>query len=112
MPEKKQLFDRDEMAKWYAKRHLDTDNGVVEIHYLPSNAPSSEIRLLEVNNRIAETTDMEPIDFGVDIGGINQHSLFILDVTPTQWKAIQEGKLRLPKGWSLDDHKRLGKRSR
>lgn len=103
-------FDRDAMAKWYAKRHLDTDTGVVEIHYLPFNARDNEIRLLEVNDQISETSDVHPIDFGVDIGEVDQHVLVVLDVTPAQWKAIQGGKLDLPKGWSLDKGKTFKKR--
>jgi hypothetical protein len=98
-----QSFDRDAMAKWYAHRHLQTDPGVVEINYLPINAPAREIRLLEVNSEVSETSDMEPIDFGVDVGGMNQHVLFVLDITPSQWESIQGGKLALPKGWSLDN---------
>ena len=39
-------FDRDSLAQWYARRHLDTDNGVVQVHYLPRNAPAREIRFL------------------------------------------------------------------
>jgi hypothetical protein len=47
-------FDRDQQAKWYARRHLETDSGVVEIHYLPAGAPPREIRFLEVNRLITE----------------------------------------------------------
>jgi hypothetical protein len=101
MPDQGQWFDRDQMAAWYANRHLETDTGVVEIHYLPDNAPEREIRFLEVNDQITETTLMEPIDFGVDVGGANNHVLLVLDVTPTQWARICSGELPLPSGWSL-----------
>lgn len=62
-------FDRDGLARWYARRHFEIDSGVERIFYLPTNAPSREIRLLEVNGMISETTSPEPIDFGVDVGG-------------------------------------------
>jgi hypothetical protein len=61
-------FDRDALARGYARRHLETDSGVEEIHYLPTGAPPREIRFLEVNRLISGTTPLEPIDFGVDIG--------------------------------------------
>jgi hypothetical protein len=107
-------FDRDKLANWYAKRHLDIDKGVVKILYLPKGAPAREIRFLEVNRLITESTHPEPIDFGVDIGGPDAHTLFVLDVTPAQIKSIEQGKApRLPAGWTLEGAKEYvrGRRS-
>lgn len=95
-------FDRDRLANWYASRHIDIDNGVAQIVYLPKNAPPREICFLEVNRLISETTPPEPIDFGVDIDGADAHTLFVLDVTPSQWEAIQKGVMPLPPGWCLE----------
>jgi hypothetical protein len=103
-------FDRDGQARWYAKRHLETDSGVVEIHYLPTGAPPREIRFLEVNRLISGTTPLEPIDFGVDIGGAEGHTLNVLDVTPAQWDAVRKGELVLPAGWTLDNAQTLARR--
>ena len=87
---------------------MDIDSGVVSIHYLPTNAPPREIRFLEVNRLISETTPLEPIDFGVDIGNSNAHTLYVLDVTPAQWDAIHRGEMPLPDGWTLDGSQPLG----
>jgi len=103
------VFDRDSLAEWYAQRHMDIDSGVVQILYLPTNAPPREIRFLEVNRMISETPP-EPIDFGVDIGGADAHTLYVLDVTPAQWDAIQRGEMSLPDGWTLDGGQLLGRR--
>ena len=103
-------FDRDRLAHWYARRHMDIDNGVMQIHYLPTDVPPREIRFLEVNRMISETTPLEPIDFGVDVGSDNAHSLYVLDVTPSQWKAIRSGEMRLPTGWTLEGSHELGQR--
>ncbi|MHB1559162.1 MAG: hypothetical protein ACYC61_17045 [Isosphaeraceae bacterium] len=104
-------FDRDGLAQWYAQRHLETDTGVERIYHLPTNAPPREIRFLEVNRMISETTPPEPIDFGVDIGSANAHTLYVLDVTPSQWEAIRRGEMKLPDGWVLDDRSQeLGRR--
>jgi hypothetical protein len=66
---------------------------------------------LEVNRMISETTTPEPIDFGVDIGGADAHTLYVLDVTPSQWEASQRSEMGLPAGWVLDDESQeLGQR--
>ena len=102
-------FNRDNQAKWYAHRHFEFDTGVERILYLPQNAPPHEIRFLEVNTMIPETTP-EPIDFGVDVGTINGHKLVVFDVTPDQWEAIECGDLSLPPGWSLENYQMLAQR--
>ena len=98
-------FDRDTMARWYADRHIKTDPGILEVHYLPANAPDREIRLVEVNSLIAGRLEdpIEPIDFGVDMDTETKHTLLVADVTPEQWKRIKHGSLALPQGWSLQD---------
>jgi hypothetical protein len=97
-------FNRDEMAQWYAQRHLSTDPGIRMVYYLPAGSPEREIRFLEVNELLAvrEGDPLEPIDFGVDIGGEDAHTLMVLDVTPAQWDNIRNHTLSLPHGWSLD----------
>ena len=96
-------FNRDSSARWYAKQHLKTDPAIRSIHYLPTDAPEREIRLIEVNELIADRNDdaLEPIDFGVDTGMESEHKVVILDVTPSQWTRIRQPSLPLPKGWSL-----------
>ncbi|MGC8638499.1 MAG: hypothetical protein ACP5XB_01325 [Isosphaeraceae bacterium] len=101
------IFNRDKQARWYADRHMNLDDGVVRIYYLPTNAPPREIRLLEVNRMLAETTPLEPIDFGVGMNGEDAHTLYVLDVTPAQWEAIQRDEVRLPEGWTLDNSQEL-----
>lgn len=98
-------FDRNALARWYAKEHLKTDPGICSIHFLPSNSPAREIRLIEVNKLLGERSDdtLQPIDFGVDTGTETEHKLFVLDVTPRQWDRIAKLSLPLPPGWSLKD---------
>jgi hypothetical protein len=96
-------FDRAKLARWYASRHYRTDPAIQAIVYLPANAPEREIRLVEVNDAIAEREGpLEPIDFGVDIDSSEGHTLMVLDVTPAQWKNIEKNKLQLPQGWSRE----------
>src|SRR5438874_7461093 len=106
-------FDRDKLARWYAHRHYKTDQAIQEVVYLPANAPEREIRLVEVNGSIAEQKEpLEPIDFGVDIGGAEGHTLMVLDVNPAQWKKIGKNKLALPPGWSLQGSVSIPRRGR
>ena len=57
MPHTKEpAISLDNLASWYAQRHLNIDNGVTQILYLPTDAPPREIRFLEVNSLISETT--------------------------------------------------------
>jgi hypothetical protein len=97
-------FDRDEMARHYAARHLRTDPGIAAVIYLPGEAPEREIRFVEVNELIADRAQdpVEPIDFGVDVGGPTSHKLMVVDVTPAQWERIDRKEIPLPSGWSLD----------
>ena len=97
-------FDRDSQAQWYAKEHLKTDPGIVDVYYLPHGAPDREIRLVEVNRLIGDRNDgaLEPIDFGIDRGMDTEHTLFMLDVTPEQWERINHRELPLPGGWSIE----------
>ena len=101
-------FDRETMARFYARRHLETDPGIVEIYYLPE-APKSEIRSIEVNRFIAdiEKNPLLPFDFGVDAGLPSEHHILILDLTPNQWSRIDE--FTLPEGWDLSNKISLGK---
>jgi hypothetical protein len=96
------IFDRDSMAASYAKRHRAADGDIAAVYYLPTGAPPTEIRLVEVNRAITSVADPEPIDFGVASGTDDEHRLVVLDVTPEQWKEIQNGARPLPPGWTLD----------
>src|SRR5437764_9899588 len=102
-------FDRDSMAVTYARRHKETDPAILEIHYLPTDAPPNEIRLVEVNEAIPDSASPEPIDFGVDAGTGNEHKLIVFDVTPGQWEQIKARNLELPPGWTLKDSQEISK---
>jgi hypothetical protein len=101
------LFDRDSMAVTYAKRHKAIDEAITAIYHLPTGAPPNEVRLLEVNQGIKSLADPEPIDFGVETGTDAAHRLVVLDVTPAQWREIQNGSRQLPPGWSLEGGQNL-----
>jgi len=103
---------RDQVAAWVAKKHLLVDTSIREIWYLPRGAPPEEIRLLEVNDRLAgNESKVEAIDFGLDIEGV-QFRLFVADITTDQLDEIKQGRSRLPPGWSLDEGLTMWRRER
>lgn len=99
------VFHRDSFAKFYATQHLKTDEAVKSVIYLPKDCPPREIRLIEVNKLISERRPRQlvPIDFGVDMGQESEHSLYVVDVTPDEWLAIEHGEIALPQGWTLEE---------
>ena len=95
---------RDSVAKWIAFQHLATDPGITDVWYLPHNAPEEEIRLIEVNHLLRGVEDEEttPIDFGLDIEGIN-FKLLVLDVKPGQFENLKRRTLPAPDNWSFEN---------
>lgn len=102
--------NRDDVAAWVARQHLIVDSGVREVLYLPQGAPPDEIRLLELNDRMAGSeSDVEAIDFGLDVDGAS-FRLLVADVTRDQFEQIERGASKLPPGWSLSGSKHWGRR--
>jgi hypothetical protein len=101
-PSKPAGTGRDEVAAWLAKKHFIADSSIREVWYLPCAAPPDEIRLLEVNDRLAGTgPHAEAIEFGLDVEGAH-FRLFIADVTSDFLDQIKADPHLLPAGWSLD----------
>jgi hypothetical protein len=93
---------RDEVAAWVARRHLIADSGIREVWYLPRESPPEEIRLLELNDRLAGAEPQaDAIDFGLNIEGA-RFRLFVADINTEQLDQIKKDPSRLPPGWSLD----------
>jgi hypothetical protein len=93
-----------------ARQAAPEDRSGYSILYLPTNADDREMRLIEVNELVADRNDdtLEPINFGVDRGMEPEHQLFVLDVTPNQWDRIRQSLLPLPGNWSLDHAEYFG----
>ncbi len=100
-PHPPQDRSRDEVAAWVARKHFLADSGIREVWYLPRGAPPDEIRLLELNDRLAGAEPAEPIDFGLDVEGAN-FRLFVADITSEQLDRIKRDPSNLPPRWSLD----------
>ncbi len=93
---------RDDVAAWVAKNHLIADSSIREVWYLPREAPPDEIRLLELNDRLAGSeSEPDAIDFGLNVAGAS-FRLFVADLTSEQLERVKQDPSRPPSGWSLD----------
>jgi hypothetical protein len=99
---------RDEFAHWIGRRHFAIDKGISRIVFLPTGAPPDEVRLLEVNElaHIPEAGPIAAVDFAPDIEGLH-YRLFVADVTPQQFEAVQSRKVALPAGWDLEGSREI-----
>ena len=102
---------RDEVAVWLARTHIIADSGIQEVWYLPRGAAPDEIRLLEVNDRLAGSeSHIEAVDFGLDVGG-TPFRLYVADIATEELLRIQQDPSRLPPGWSSDGATNWGRRA-
>jgi len=96
--------NRDEVAHWLAKGHMLVDTAIREVLYLPADAESDEIRLIETSDRFPNPNDdrIEPFESRQFVGG-KSFRLKIVDVNSEQLtRLIHQPKL-LPKGWSFNN---------
>ncbi len=102
-------FSPESWARSYAKSHYETDPGITDIFFIPSEPGEREVRLVEVNDQLAERAadPSEAWILTIDDEGQVPHKLAIVDVTPNQWIKILSGQLSLPTGWSLSGHLRM-----
>jgi hypothetical protein len=101
--EPKRGSNLDEIAKWVASRHMGADGGINQVWFLPSGSPANEIRLLEVSDRFTgQAAKIEPIDFGLDVGGA-KYKLLVGDISAEQIERIKVDPVKiLPKDWRFD----------
>jgi hypothetical protein len=101
-PETPKDASRDAVAEWLAKKHFVTDPTIREIWYLPQGAPESEIRFLEVSDRVLGNEEkVEPFDFGLKELG-KHFRVSIADVSGDQLERIRRDPTILPPGWLID----------
>jgi hypothetical protein len=93
--------ERDPVAHWIALQHLGLSQEITDVYYLPTGAPSDEIRLLEVNKNVGRPQDeITAVDFGLDIDGLN-YKLIVADLSPAEFARLRSNGLTLPDGWNL-----------
>jgi hypothetical protein len=95
--------ERAAFAEWLGRQHLNFDNRLMQIIYLPTGAPEDEVRLLEVNTGLYPDpgTPLVPVEMTPAVIDL-PFRILVLDVTPDEWKKIQSDPNLLPTGWNLN----------
>jgi len=98
---------KDQAAAELAQAHFDYESGISRIVRLlgPADAesrPDEPIKLLEVNE-LTIPSGILPLQFDADPSHGIDYPAVIVEVTPDEFDAIQNGLLPLPHGWRLGD---------
>jgi hypothetical protein len=88
----------EEFVKSLVQLHFEADGAVEQIVWIESDE-EKQIRLIEVNRTALPNQNLEVFRFAPS--GDVPFPTFIADVTPAEWKKIQNGEIALPEGWSL-----------
>lgn len=88
-------------ARELAEAHRQADPGTTLI-YLNPDPTEQEIRLLEVSSASPTSGELYPFSFTArpDLG-IHYPSVVLL-LSRQEWEDLQQGKLQLPSGWTLN----------
>jgi hypothetical protein len=81
---------------WVIQEHFDIETGLRQIAVF-SKDDDAVLRLIEVNEETLPTGQVQPFVFSPDEEV--PVPIFIADVTPEEWEAIQNGRISLPKDW-------------
>lgn len=86
-----------EAVSLLAQLHFEADRGIEQIIWIPHE---KEIRLLEVNRTAIPSGSVLVFSFAPsdDL----PFRMLIADITPTEWKQLQNGDIPLPEGWDLE----------
>lgn len=102
MPSKDQVARELIEAHFKIEPHLQTVYRVMTENETSATEP---IKLLEVNAATVATGEVTPFEFAPtqDV----PFPTIIAEVTPAEFEAVQDGRSRLPRGWSLDHAQRF-----
>jgi len=101
------MSTKDEEAIVLAQKHYLVEPGMTQIFRITGDAaveirPAEPIKLLEVNEYTVPSGIL-PIHFGPSPASGLHYSTIILEVTPDEYRKIQNEELRLPHGWKIGD---------
>jgi hypothetical protein len=92
-----------EEAKALAWAHYQDEPGLRAVYRLEGPDPSDlRIKLLEVNE-LTVPTGIVPVGFAAHPPSGLHYPSVVIEVTPQEYEAIEQGRLRLPQGWEVRD---------
>ena len=101
------MSTKDQEAAELAKKHYQVETGLTQVFRITGSAdvevrPSEPIKLLEVNENTVPAGIM-PIQFGPSPALGQCYSSIIVEVTPDEFRKIQDRQLELPHGWRVGE---------
>jgi hypothetical protein len=94
---------RDEFAAELASFHFELDSAISKIFRVMGSResdPKESVKLLEVKaNTVA--VGIMPVSFGANAANGAFYPCVIVEITPDEFRGLQEGRLRLPDDWTL-----------
>ena len=98
---------KEEEALELARKHYQIETGLTQIFRVAGSAdaegrPREPIKLLEVNENTVPSGIM-PIQFGPSPASGLSYSSIIIEVTPDEFRKLQDRQLELPHGWTIGD---------
>jgi hypothetical protein len=96
-----------EEAKALAWAHYQVEPGLRAVYRLEGPDPIDlRIKLLEVNEQTVPT-GIVPVGFAAHPPSGLHYPSVVIEVTPQEYEAIEQGRLGLPDGWEVrDSHER------
>jgi hypothetical protein len=84
-----------------ARAHFEVEPGLRAIYRLEGPDPNDlRIKLLEVNEQTVPT-GIVPVGFAAHPPSGLHYPSVVIEVTPQEYEAIQQGQLSLPAGWEV-----------
>jgi hypothetical protein len=101
------MATKDQEAVLLAGMHYRIETGLTQVYRVNGPVdveirPNEPIKLLEVNENTVSSGIM-PIQFGPSPAAGLNYSSIIIEVTPDEFRQIQDRRLELPHGWKLGD---------
>ena len=94
---------KEDVARELFQAHFEVEPGLTRVFVIHSDDwddPKKPIKLLEVNANTVPTGSVEPYSFTPTEG--TPYSTTIAEITPEEYEQLEQKKLTLPRGWSLD----------
>lgn len=99
---KRMARSKDQVARELIDAHFRVEPALSKIYRIRSareDDPGEPIKLLEVNANTVATGSVEPFAFAATKD--TPSPTIIAEVTPEEFKQLEEGEIELPRGWSL-----------
>jgi hypothetical protein len=99
------MMTKDKTAQLLADAHFRLDEGITRVFRIVESDESNiarPVKLLEVNPMTTEV-GISPVGMSADPARGVDHSLVVIEISPSEFDRVQRGELRLPHDWRLGE---------